>query len=539
LKFKAGLPWKFTLSISALIVLTSLALGWFFNRYGVDLIRDGLMDRGRSLARNLAYNSEYGVLIGSENLVAQLVEGVIREEDVLYAVVRDEAGEVLAVAHSEELEEIPPDTAERSVFEGMAWTDPLTTAYQIDWADEVIYEVAHPITTREVRRTREEIGLALEGPLGQGAASGNERTIGLAAVGMSLSLKRVNETISNISRNIALLTALVILAGIGVTIFLVRVIVGPIRELATAAKGIAEGDVSSRVEVAARDEIGDLAHSFNRMVEAVRQREGELRGHAEELDRLNRQLLLRQQELRETNAQLEAASRHKSQFLANMSHELRTPLNAILGFAGILANESLGKVSREEEKEFLDNIVASGKHLLGLINEILDLSKIEAGKVTLSPERFSARDLLEDVRHITQTLATKRGVTVEAVVDPGDLALTADVIKVKQILYNLISNAIKFSSEGGKVWVRAATAQQWAEFSVTDTGIGIGPEDRDRIFQEFEQVDLSAERRYEGTGLGLALAKKLVELHGGKIWVESEIGKGSTFAFSLPLEAAP
>jgi signal transduction histidine kinase len=538
-KFKAGLPWKFTLSISALIVLTSLTLGWFFNRYGVDLIRDGLMDRGRSLARNLAYNSEYGVLIGSERLLAQLVEGVIREEDVLYAVVRNQVGDVLAGAHSAQLKEIPSGTAERSVLEGLAWSDPLTQAYQINWVDEVIYEVAHPIRTKQVRREREEIGLALEETLGGGPASGNERTVGLAAVGMSLSLRRVNETISNISRNIALLTGLVILAGIGVTIFLVRVIAGPIKQLATAAKRIAEGDMSSHVGVASRDEIGDLAYSFNRMAEAVRQREGELRGHAEELDHLNGQLLLRQQELRETNAQLEAASRHKSQFLANMSHELRTPLNAIIGFSGILANESLGKVGPEEQKEFLENIITSGKHLLGLINEVLDLSKIEAGKAPLSPEWFLVRDVLEDVRQTIQPIATKKGVLIEVTIEPDGAALTADVVKVRQILYNLINNAIKFSSEGGSVYVRVSSGEQWAEFSVTDTGIGIRPEDRDRIFQEFEQVDLSAERRYEGTGLGLTLAKKLVELHGGNIRVESEMGKGSTFLFTLPLKPVP
>jgi len=539
IKFKAGLPWKFTLSISALIVLTSLTLGWFFNRYGVDLIRDGLMDRGRSLARNLAYNSEYGVLIGSKEVLAQLVEGVIREEDVLYAVVRNEAGDVLAGAHSVQLKEIPSGTAERSVLEGLAWSDPLTQAYQINWVDEVIYEVAHPIRTKQVKREREEIGLALEDTLGGGPAAESERTVGLAAVGMSLSLRRVNATLSNISRNIALLTGLVILAGIGVTIFLVRVIAGPIKQLATAAKRIAEGDMSSHVGVASRDEIGDLAYSFNRMAEAVRQREGELRGHADELDRLNRQLLLRQHELRETNDQLEAASRHKSQFLANMSHELRTPLNAIIGFSGILANESLGKVSDAEEKEFLDNIVVSGKQLLGLINEILDLSKIEAGKMILSPERFSVRDVLADVRQTFQPQATKKGVVIEVTIEPEPATLTGDLVRVKQILYNLVSNAIKFSLEGGSVLVRAFGGEQEIEFSVTDTGIGIRPEDRERIFKEFEQVDLSAERRYEGTGLGLTLAKELVELHGGRIWVESELGKGSTFAFTLPLKPAP
>ena len=151
MKIKAGLPLKFTISISALIVLTSITLGWFFGRYGVNVIKDGLMDRGRSLARNLAYNSEYGVLIGNKDLLRQLLVGVIREEDVLYAVIQNEAGERLAWVQSEQLQEIPPGTAERKVLEGMDWADPSTQAYQMEWKEEVIFEIVHPIKTKQVR----------------------------------------------------------------------------------------------------------------------------------------------------------------------------------------------------------------------------------------------------------------------------------------------------------------------------------------------------------------------------------------------------
>jgi signal transduction histidine kinase len=557
---KSGLLWKFTISISALIVLTSITLGWFFGRYGVDLIKDGLLDRGRSLARNLAYNSEYGVLIGNEDVLKQLVEGVIREEDVLYAVVQNEAGEPLAGAHSSQLPGLPPRTVERKVLEGVSWvdpltqayqiiwgqhlratisvqmSDPLTQAYQIKWGDQVFYEIVYPIKTQQIKREREEIGLTIEDTLGRKNASENKKTIGLAAVGMSLSLKRVNATIMNIYRNIALLTGLVILAGIGVTVFLVRVIGGPVKQLAEAARRVAEGELRSHVVIKSRDEIGDLADSFNRMADSVQQREGELRDHADELDRLNRQLLLQQQELRNINDQLAAASHHKSQFLAKMSHELRTPLNAILGFSGIIANKSLGNdLTPEERKEFLGNIIISGRHLLDLINEVLDLSKIEAGKETLILEKFSVPEVLEAARQMVEPAADEKHITIEVTVDPRLSVWTADALKFKQILYNLLSNAIKFTPEAGRVRLRAGATEEGAEFSVTDTGIGIRPEDRERIFQEFEQVEMSAERRYEGTGLGLTLAKILVELHGGRIRLESEVGKGSTFAFVLPL----
>ncbi len=557
-KFKAGLPWKFTVSISALIVLTSVTLGWFFGRNGVELIKGGLMDRGRSLARNLAYNSEYGVLIGNENVLRQLVEGVIREEDVLYAVIQNEAGEPLAGVHSSQLAELPPKTVERKVLEDVSWVDPFMQAYQIIWGeqlratisvemsdpltrayqiksgDDVFYEIVYPIKTRQVKREREEIGFTLEETLGTGSLPGSEKTIGHAAVGMSLSLKRVNATIMNIYRNIALLTGLVILAGIGVTIFLVRVIAGPIRQLATAAKRIAEGDLSSQVGIKSRDEIGDLAHSFNRMANSIQQREGELRGHAEELDRLNRRLVFQQQELREINAQLEAASRHKSAFLAGMSHELRTPLNAIIGFSEVLLDPSL-KVTEEERLQFLTDTLNGGKHLLKLINEVLDLSKIEAGRMDLNIDPALLIDILDAIQTTMRSLAAQKAIDLRVENDSGIPSIPMDAARIKQVLLNLVGNAIKFTPEAGKVWVRADAVDGSVRVEVGDTGPGIAVEEQERIFLEFEQIKrVAGSGKPEGTGLGLALARRFVEMHGGKIWVESELGKGSRFIFTLP-----
>ncbi|MGH7854508.1 MAG: ATP-binding protein [Candidatus Binatia bacterium] len=516
-KFRVTLPWKFTLSISVLVVLTSLTLGWFFSRNAVALIKAALMERGRSLVRNLAYNSEYGVLIANRNILQQLVEGVIKEEDVLYVVVQNEEGEALAAARSSQLPILPPRDVERSQLRDVSWTSSTVRAYQIRWGGEIFYEITFPVRTHQVKLEREEIGLMIDEPPAVGSVSAGEKNIGLAAVGMSLSQKRVNATIINILRNIALLTLLVILAGVAVTVLLVRVIAGPINELAIAAKRIAEGDLTSQVAIKSRDEIGELATSFNRMAGAIEQR---------------------QNELKQFNAQLEAASQHKSQFLANMSHELRTPLNAIIGFSGILRNETASRVSAEERREFLENILTSGRHLLDLINEILDLSKIEAGKDVLNLAEFAVPPVLGTACDTVKPLAETKRIRIDISIDPALSTITADEIKFKRILYNLLSNAIKFTPEGGKVSMRALRSGNEAEFSVTDTGIGIRPEDRERIFKEFEQVEMSAERHFEGTGLGLTLAKKMVELHGGRIWVDSELGEGSTFAFALPLNAA-
>jgi signal transduction histidine kinase len=269
--------------------------------------------------------------------------------------------------------------------------------------------------------------------------------------------------------------------------------------------------------------------------------------------------------LQEKAAQLEAVSRHKSQFLANMSHELRTPLNAIIGFSEVLLDPSLGSLGDAERHEFLTNILTSGKHLLRLINDILDLSKVEAGKMELRAEPVSLADTVEGVLATVRTLAARKRIHIRSDIPSDQGPVRADPARLKQILYNLLSNAIKFTPEDGRVTVaareaageqgsRGAEAQarheakqrtpqppsppapaQFVEVSVTDSGIGISAAHLERIFEEFEQVTNPAVGGQEGTGLGLALVKKLVEMQGGTVRVASMPGEGSTFSFTIPL----
>jgi len=231
--------------------------------------------------------------------------------------------------------------------------------------------------------------------------------------------------------------------------------------------------------------------------------------------------------------QLEVASQHKSEFLANMSHELRTPLNAIIGFSEVLAEKMFGDVN-DKQAEYLHDILESGRHLLSLINDILDLSKIEAGRMELEVSEFDLPQAISNGLTLVRERALRRGIDLRHAVDDRLGAIRADERKVKQVLLNLLSNAIKFTPEGGRVEVRAAAAGDAVEVSVTDTGVGIAPEDQAAVFEEFRQVG-AAEKKAEGTGLGLALSRKFVELHGGRIWVESEPGRGSTFTFALPV----
>jgi signal transduction histidine kinase/CHASE3 domain sensor protein len=238
-------------------------------------------------------------------------------------------------------------------------------------------------------------------------------------------------------------------------------------------------------------------------------------------------------QIEQKSRELEAASRHKSEFLANMSHELRTPLNAVLGYAELIQDGIYGEVPKKMQ-EVLERIQQNGRHLLGLINDVLDLSKIEAGQLTLAPSDYSIRELVLDVVSATEALAAEKKLALEVDVPPGLPNGRGDERRLTQVLMNLVSNAIKFT-EAGSVSIRAKAEDGNFLVTVSDTGVGIAPEDQKRIFEEFQQVDSSSTRKKGGTGLGLAIAKRIVELHGGRIWVDSSPGAGSTFAFTLPL----
>ena len=282
-------------------------------------------------------------------------------------------------------------------------------------------------------------------------------------------------------------------------------VIGPVLRMDARLKEITAGDFSGRVEIPNRDELGTLAGNLNRM--------------SEELGRLYREI--------------EAASRHKSEFLANMSHELRTPLNAIIGFSEVLLERMFGELNPKQE-EYLKDVLSSGRHLLSLINDILDLSKVEAGKMELELSAFNLPVSLEGCLSLVRERATRHGIGLALTADERVGDVVADERKVRQVVLNLLSNAVKFTPEGGRVGLSLTQGEGEVEIAVSDTGVGIAPEDQAAVFEEFRQVGSDSARKNEGTGLGLALARKFVELHGGKIWVASEVGKGSTFTFTIP-----
>lgn len=352
---------------------------------------------------------------------------------------------------------------------------------------------------------------------GRTAPAPNQRGL-LGAIRVDISTASLDESLSG-SRDIMLGFGALIFVLVSGTIVMMlrRSVLTPLTRMTSASGRISAGDYSVRVPVeSGKNELGSMSTAFNGMID---------------------QIELHTRELEQANRQLERANRMKSEFLANMSHELRTPLNIIIGFSEVLRDTDPEALAEADRHEFCENIISSGYHLLELINDVLDLAKVEAGQMQLEQEEFYVGTVLEDTIATMQPLAAKKNVDLRVDVSSRLSSLVADVNKFKQIIYNLVGNAIKFTPAGGSVRVSATVMDKAARFCVSDTGVGVVPADQERIFSEFQQADGSSSRQYEGTGLGLALTRKFIELHGGRIWVESQAGKGSNFYFTLPLPA--
>ncbi len=311
---------------------------------------------------------------------------------------------------------------------------------------------------------------------------------------------------------VALILGVAILLALG----LGKLISEPLTRLVETARRISRSpDYSVRVLSPGSDELGALTDAFNEMLGEIQRREQD----REKADR---------------------RSREKSLFLAHMSHELRTPLNSIIGFSDVLLDSTGDRLS-PKERRFLENVGTAGRHLLRIINTILDLSKIESGRMEVEPETFSLGETVEGVASVLRAISVKRGVALDVELAPDVPRIRSDEMKVKEILYNLISNAVKFSPDGSTVVVTARPAagpEPGVEIAVRDQGIGIDPKHHELIFQEFRQVDAGEARRFEGTGLGLVLVRRYAELLGGTVRVESALGAGSTFTVRLPLRLA-
>ncbi|MGH8059877.1 MAG: sensor histidine kinase [Candidatus Entotheonellia bacterium] len=391
--------------------------------------------------------------------------------------------------------------------------------------------IAHPdislVLQKRNVRDLEQVQAALAGAPGVPAAQPNlvgqkvfAASAPIADLGWAVVVERpASEAYAPLYAS-TLRTSVLLLVGLGMAI-LASVLIGhrvvrPLETLRQGAARLGTGDLDHRLEIKTGDEFQALAEEFNRMAARLQESYANL-----------------EQKVEERTHELEIASTHKSQFLANMSHELRTPLNAILGYTELIADHIYGEVP-EKIRDVLERVQQSGRHLLSLINDVLDLSKMEAGQLTLALNDYSMKDVVYSVLTAVESLVAEKKLALGVMVPPDLPLAKGDERRIAQVLLNLVGNAIKFTEEG-EVRVQATTADGMFVVSVSDTGPGISEADQQKIFEEFQQADTSSTRKKGGTGLGLAIVKRIIDMHGGRVWVESSLGQGSTFSFTLPV----
>ena len=349
----------------------------------------------------------------------------------------------------------------------------------------------------------------------------------LAIIRIRMPTKQIEEGV-HWNRALLVTTAIatVILIMLGSWIIVRYIIVKPVKHLKEVSDAISAGELNVRSEIQTGDEFEDLSHAFNRMLRHLVSMQDQWRKVNSDLDR-------KVDELAQTNMALFESNKLKGDFLATMSHELRTPLNSILGFSDVLLSSD---TINDKQRRWVTNIKSSGQKLLALINDILDLAKMEAGKMQVRPENFNLHDVCDGLLNMFRPLAEKKNIDLRSQLEPDIPTLRQDVTKLQQILQNLLSNAIKFTPEGGRVTVRAEADTRYVTISVIDSGVGIAREEQELIFHKFRQSGNPLTREHEGTGLGLSIVRELCKLLGGEVTLQSELGRGSTFTLRLPMQ---
>jgi len=528
--FRARVFW----SLIPIILLLVMLLGVVDLYQQRRLTEEEFVKRGETMAANLASSSKLAVFTEDRSLLESSRRSVTGDADFAYVLIYGEDWKILVDA-GKQITDVKRLIQELSDGEkGQLLRQRQAFFKRVEGKEGRFIEFLTPIISKEAKRSFElQIG-AIDRGAGD-AELAEQRTIG--AVRLGLSLKSVDSHIAALMQwRGGLIVVFLFLSTLAVYHFSRR-ITRPIKQLTDQATRIADGYLDQVIPVNSRDEIGQLAVSFNDMARSLKGNINEKELVLAQLRELNQTLEdrihQRTAKIEAINVQLQDATRHKSEFLANVNHELRTPVSAIIGYARLVLRRTEGQIS-QLERENLQKLLNTSEHLLGVINGLLDLAKIEAGRMELRMEPVRIDELIQGAFSTVEPMLKEGHVQLIHEIAPGTPTLNTDRDKLRQVILNLVGNAVKFTEEGK---IKISTSQQDGSLKlvVSDTGIGIEKGELNHIFEEFRQGEMPSSKNYGGTGLGLAFVKKFVNLLGGDIGVESEVGKGSTFTVTLPL----
>ena len=536
--FRARIFW----SVIPIFLLLFGLLGAINYHQQSSLVRSQFMKRGEAIAASLANSVELGVFSEDDQLLKSLIRGVAADSDVAYVLIYGEDDKLLSKGglKANEAFQNPVVLSDR---DRTRMTRQGSASVLNTQSTDGSIEFTAPVVTMSETSPDELLIGPLVGAAGASKSAGDQRMIGFVRLGLSLDpLHRSQQAFVQLWGGLTV--AFLVLSS--TTMFLLsRRITNPIKHLTAHAEMIAHGNLDQMIPVDSRDEIGQLAASFNDMAASLKKnitRKEQLLDEVRDLNRnLEARIHRRTLELQERTEALEVASRHKSEFLAKMSHELRTPLNAVIGYSELLEEEA-EDLGIHQFTADLRKIHASGKHLLGLINDILDLSKIEAGRIELFLETYDVQLMADDVASTIQPLVDKNANKLQVRCAPDVGKIHTDITRVRQCLFNLLSNACKFTENGTismDITRERSDDGDQIYFRVGDTGIGMNEAQIEKVFEAFQQADASTNHKYGGTGLGLAISRQFCQMMGGDISVTSQPGKGSTFTMWLAADISP